>query len=331
MTNKGIFWKYLGNRYLTSQEVLEFYSNAKMKKILMIDLIKQRLFEDIWKRLQLYDEINPPIINSYNSKFLRCDRRARIVETKNIEHAKLNLNKNEFTIYVNEDKSLPQKRTLISHEIGHTFLYNVNEVSIEPLYIKDGILDYIEPDSSKLYKEEGFIYEIGRYLLIPSPLLKKYLSKNPLMSSFLNGVSENVFNVTKDLMARRLYWDISDWNLRSNYWRDSVLIMYPISKTTKIESNSPFGATEIFRGTDLKNTNVRTEIWPWLIPLVNESYANPEKLIDSENFQHNNWFKPIKIKGHEMKAELKYLPVDFRIYILIYPKVSSQLVISEFA
>lgn len=315
---KEDIWQALSQVYLKDYEIIKYNREGKRNEI--IGLIKKRLFEDVWRRMQRYGETQPPFIISKNSKFLQKDRKAEIKETENVKFAIMEIKDGSFVIHINKNLGITQKRTLIAHELGHTFLYNADKVPIEPYYYRNRSFDLIE-GALVIYKEEGVIYEVGRHILVPSEILGKPLSHSPSLDAFMKACK--TFLTTKDLMVRRLFWDTYNWEEKTNYWKNAVFIIYPITKIGDNEYPPPNGNTEIFRGTLFKNFKVK-RVWPLLIPMLELGLNNAEEIINSEDLRHSSWFKPIKFKKNELKIELKYLPKDRRIYMLLCPRESDE-------
>lgn len=317
---KEDIWQGLSRVYLKDHEIMRYGGEGKRNEI--IRLIKKRLFEDVWRRMQRYGETQPPFIISKNSKFLQKDRKTIIRETENVKFAIMEIEDNLFVLHVNKKLSVTQKRTLTAHELGHTFLYNVDKVPIEPYYYRNRSFDLVESASDIAYKkEEGFVYEVGRHILVPSEILGKSLSHRPSIDAFMKACK--TFLTTKDLMVRRLFWDTYDWEEKNNYWKNSIFLIYPLTKIGDNEYPPPNGNAEIFRGSLFKNFKA-TRVWPLLIPMLELSLNNAEEIINSEDFGHSSWFKPIKFKKIELKIELKYLPKDHRVYILLCPRESKE-------
>jgi hypothetical protein len=320
MTDENL-WISLAKKYLSSDEIQNAISSDDKKRFL--NLIKQRLFDDAWTRMEYFGETKPPFIESINSKFLQFDRKISIIETDQINYAKLDAIENGFILKINKSKNETQKRTLIAHEVGHTFLYDVDEIPIKPIFSRDRVSDYFEKDRHSLYsKEEAFVYEIARHILVPSNLLEKDLSLTPSLDMFLESCGKNHFHVSKDLMAKRLYWDTHNWDEELNYWPQSILLLYPISKLSNNRPIPPAGNSEIFKGKDkkFKKIDVKLKMWNSFIPVLHLATTSPNRTIISKNLDLQPGFKDIKIDGMNLFFEMRYSSIDQRIYILILPQ-----------
>jgi len=313
---KQDIWQALGRVYLTDYEIMQHGRKGNRNE--KTELIKRRLFEDLWRRMKNCKETTYPFIKSKNSKFLQNDRKVKIKETEDINFSIMEVKDDGFIIYVNKNLSIEKKRTLIAHELGHTFLYNTDKLPIKPYFNRNRRSDLIKSSQSVAYKEEeGFVYEIGRHILIPTEILEKTVPNNPSLSAFFKACK--IFLTTKDIMARRLFWDIYDWSKKINYWKDAILIFCPISKIRRNKYTMPRGNKEIFRGYFLKNFQLK-ERWQFIIPILKYSLNKQEKIINSETIKNLSWDKPFKFKGSEFIIEMKYIPHDYRIYIMIYPR-----------
>ena len=273
-------WRALSYVYLDEKELL-LYAPIEHRKRL-VGLIKDRLFENVWSRMQKYGERTPPFIKSFDSRFLSIDRKVKIFQINEIERGKMSVSGNFFMIYINRNLSFKEKRTALAHELGHTFLYDVDSVPIKP-YCDVTVRDIVAGNNrEKLFDlQEGFVWEIGRYILIPSPALEKIVPRNPTINDFLDACKN--FNVTKDVMARRLFWDVYDIDNGHNYWPYSALFIYPIAKIDDRMLPVPRGNSEIFRGAFFKNFNIKM-YWEHLAPIVTYCANNPKEMIKSKDF-----------------------------------------------
>jgi hypothetical protein len=304
-------WAALSRIYLTDSEVTD--ANPKTNSKFFINLIKKRLFLNIWEKMQKFDEKSPPFLTQ-NDFPLKCCK-AIINETEDVKWGHLQLNEENFTIYLNKNLNETKKRTVLAHELGHTFLYDLQKKPITPYYHRERSLDLLHPNIYDL--DEGFVYEIGRFLLVPSKAISKYISKNPTLDSFLDACSQ--FQTTKDVMAKRLIWDIHDFDTGEKFWNTALLIFYQIAEEgDDILWEIPKGNKYIYRGVFFKNFHFE-KYWPLIVPLLNTSLRKPNVLLKS-SLVDTVKLKQIIFKNSKIKVELKYLPNDKRIYILFSKK-----------
>jgi len=325
MNNKNL-WQALAKKYLSSNEIQNTISAEDKKR--MVNIIKMRLFDDLWIRMEKFGETKPPFIELPNSKFLCFDRKTTIIETDEINHAKLETNDDGFLLKVNKLKNETQKRTLIAHEIGHTFFYDVDNIPVKPFFTRDRVGDYFEGNRTAIYsKEEAFVYEIARHVLVPSKSLERILPPTPSLDAFLESCGKNQFHISKDLMAKRLYWDTHYWVTEFNYWPHSILVLYPASKIEKNEILAPLGNTEIFKGKDkaFKKIDIKMKIWDRLIPMIRLTLNSPNRTIFSKNLDERAGFHGLRIDRTTLLIEMKYVPSDQRIYILIFPQHAEKM------
>lgn len=317
--NKINIWKSLAHIYLKDFEIIDTINENK--RDFYRNLIKNRLFKDVWKRMLECDEDKPPFLTNKYSKFIRIDRKSEIRETLNEKHAHLELKENRFIIFINQRKSEYEKRTLISHELGHTFLYDVDRLPIRSYIEELTNFQLLAFKNLNYYqREEGMIYEIARHILIPSEFLIKIVPLEPSLEVFIKSCNKENFFTTKSLMAKRLYWDIHDWDLKSKYWDDSILIIYPLSRIQDKIFEPPSGNNEIYRGSKLMSINIKNKIWPWLIPQITLSLKNKNKTIHSEDFISQDLIDPLLIHNCEYISESLFIPYEKCIYSLIFAK-----------
>jgi len=304
-------WQALGRLYLTDSELIDANPISNNKKY--IYLIKKRFFQSIWEKMRKYNEISPPFLEKQDFISLCC--KSIIKETEKIDWGKLELTNNNFIIHINKNLNERKKRTVLAHELAHTFLYDFQINPIKPYYHRERSLDLISKNVYDL--DEGFVYEIGRFLLIPSKVMSKYIAKNPSLVSFLEVCS--LFNTTKDVMAKRLFWDIFDFDTDEKFWNTALLIFYSIPEDhTDILWEIPKGNKFIYRGKFFKNFHY-SDYWKLIVPLLKTSLMRPDILINSSLIDTKK-MKQILFKRSKIHIELKFLPKDKRIYILLRKK-----------
>ena len=304
-------WEALGRVYLRDFEIMEYYRGGDRKKF--VNLVKKRLLVDVWRRMQRYGENKPPFL--INQNFIRNGCKAYIEEVDNVKCARMEVKDDAFIISINKNLRNTQKRTYLAHELGHTFLYNLDKIPIEPYYARERSLDLV---LENVYTyDEGLVYEIGRFLLIPSNILENYIPRIASINDFIRACE--TFVTTKDVMVRKLFWDIYEWNSGAKYWKDGFLIFYPISEiTTNKELSLPKGNKKVFRGNFFKYFQIK-KLWHTLAQILYLALSRPKELITLYDCKDFDSFEPVKFKGVELRIEMKYIPEDYRIYLLGTP------------
>lgn len=184
------FWDRLRNVYggLTNEET------------------KLNLLNYVWGQMRIHGERNAPVLkNPSESKFIKSRRTCIRYENMQKIDGYLDATDNGFVIVLSKElkKNPLRLRTVIAHEIGHTFFYDVNSTPVKPICP-------IEESQSCLWKtHEGLAYEIGRNILVPRQILKKYLHFTPSVRELLE--LKSMFRVTFPILARQLvqenFWD----------------------------------------------------------------------------------------------------------------------------
>lgn len=305
-TDENGFWA-LEHRFLSKEEIVSEGEDAKLA------LIKKRLYRTIWEEMRQYDETRPPFI-APDSQFVRHSRKCKVVETGEVRSARISRSESGFTIYINEDLWPAKKRTQLAHELGHTYLYDVDADPIEPLGDWKSDLDSVR-DSDRMWgADEGFAWEVGGQLVVPSQVLPTFVPPVASIRSVLRAATE-VFRITKSSMVKRLYWHTHDWGDGSNYWPDSVLIMYP---KRKVEDGMPppEGNSEVFKGENFRNARL-SEVWGSLAPIVRESVSAPGRTVFPGPANETSERRPVSLNGVSMRVEAKFVPRDRRVYLLI--------------
>jgi hypothetical protein len=300
-------WEALGRLYLTNSEIIDAIS--KEDKKYFINTIKKRFFKKIWEKMKKNGENSPPFL--YHRNFLLECCKAIVNETEDTKWGYLEVDNDHFIINVNKNLSDIKKRTILAHELGHIFLHDLETKPFSPIYHRERSLDLL---STNVYNEdEGFVYEIGRFLLIPSTAISNYIPKNPSLESFLKGCS--LFQTSKDVMAKRLFWDIQDFNKGERYWNTALLFFYSIEEEGDFLWEIPKGNKNVYRGHFFKNFPAE-KYWHLIIPLLNKSLLKPDILIESPLIDTKK-MRQIKFKNCKIKIELQYIPRDRRLYVLL--------------
>jgi len=97
--------------------------------------------------------------------------------------------------------------TTLSHEIGHTYFYDIYKNPPECL-VSDRILE-----KKKWYRQfEGMAFDLGREVLLPRESFTRYVLEkynHPSLANFFSMYSE--LKVSKDVLAQRLMKDLNLW------------------------------------------------------------------------------------------------------------------------
>lgn len=308
--NHSNVWMALGKLYLTDSEIVD--NIPKLDKTDSINIIKKRFFSNLWNTMVRDGEIFPPFL--LKTDFLSCTFKILIQENNTVQWGNLELYDDHFVVNININLSDLKKRTVLAHEIGHTLLYDTQTRPIKEIYHRERSLDLL---SKNIYNEdEGFIYEIGRFLLIPSNAIQHYIPQKPSLDAFLHSCS--IFRTTKDVMAKRLFWDIINYDKEIKFWESALLIFYPFEEGQDNLSEFPKGGKYIFRGVFFKNFQIE-KYWDFLLPLLRSSINKPEVLISGTLIDVKKQ-KYLIFKKSKIFIEFKYLPKDRRVYIMIRQK-----------
>ena len=141
-------------------------------------------------------EISPPFLRDLRSSdFVRSRKIVKISESELAHNGLLTPTQNGFIIHLRSNLERKKKRTVVAHELGHTFFYNM---SLEPP------VQFISDQHSVLdnWAVEGAAFEIGRQILIPSDWLDS-VKRRESLEIFFSLIEK--FDVTRDILARRLF------------------------------------------------------------------------------------------------------------------------------
>jgi len=215
----------------------ELYSGGHSNDESREDLIKnakETLWTYIWNRMRRYGEIRPPFIeNPQSSDFVKSQGVQEII-TSDIKGYGYLLRKNDhFIIVIKKGLQETKKRSVIAHELGHTFFFDSNNKHI---YFYENIC------SRNCWRFiEGPAFEIGRQILVPKQSLSEWVSSN-ISIEFFNELKRK-YKVSKNIMAFRLIHDLRLWN---------VYMFFTKYDSTKDEIMLP-RIHERFKGISFKN------------------------------------------------------------------------------
>jgi Zn-dependent peptidase ImmA (M78 family) len=176
--------------------------------------------------MKIHGETRPPLINEpEKSEFVKSRKAKIIYADMNKIDGYLDVCTQGFSIIVNKNLSETRKRSIIAHELGHTFLFDIQSNPIKP-YLQ------LEQSMKKRWESmEGLVSEIGRQILVPKAFLERYRYLNPSLKSFQK--LRKIFNVTVDIMARRLVHDSKFWDVFifvSGFDENSKKLAIPMNK-----------------------------------------------------------------------------------------------------
>ena len=233
--------------------------------------IKGRILDYVWGQLRIHGEREPPLIkNPEKSKFVKS-RRAKIVYVdmdKTDGH--LDVRPEDFLIFVNKNLSERRKRSVIAHELGHTFLFDIENKPIKPY------LQLSWSTKERWRSVEGLAWQIGRQILVPKVLLRKYCCSDPCVKLFEK--LRKIFNVTTDVMARRLIHDLKLWDVFmfvSEFKESAQRFTIPASKD-RFKSRNSFRNFNLNMHWDIIQQtlleNHRTGITEWNLEIGKKCY-----------------------------------------------------------
>jgi len=137
--------------------------------------------------------------------------------------------------------------TTFSHEIGHTYFYDICKDPPECL-ISNSILE-----TKKWFRQfEGMAFDLGREVLLPRKSFTRYVmdkGKHPSLSSFLEMHLE--LKISTDVLAQRLMKDL-------NLWRACVFWGRTSYRDTKILKKGLHGPHIIVRDRDKRKGGFAT-------------------------------------------------------------------------
>lgn len=206
----------------------------------------------VWNQMKLHGEEQPPFITNEASDFIGS-RRAKVQEI-DIQDSDGYLvpTVDGFNVYLRTGLEPHRRRSVLAHEIGHTFLFDTTESP--PRMRTRGSA------GQEWRNVEGPSYEIGRQILVPSYWLKK-LAKEPSLSNFIQ--LKKIFQTTNHLLARRIVQDLKVWD---------VCVMVGTADPPEFTQGGKF------RGQSFKSFSVEKNA-NHVVPLFREASSNLESIV----------------------------------------------------
>lgn len=201
----------------------------------VLQYCRAQVMKYVWELMRRHGEFSPPFLeNPEHSEFIKSRMINEIKYGDNIDyHGNLVPNSDGFTLILKNGLSSVRRRNVIAHEIGHTFMYDLDGLPPKPFLPSDFSWKYIE----------GPAYEIGRHVLVPDAWL---IERNHDVSLENFIVLLSLFQVSNDVLARRLIHDLELW--------DAILIVNPhMVLNTDMKSAS----SAIFRGRSFRSLKLK--------------------------------------------------------------------------
>lgn len=203
--------------------------------------IGQELVSVIKAHFTIFDDISPPYLDDLGSNFITSGRFSDVEITSDVRIGKILKLNRRFKISLNDGiyyKDLNKFREVLSHELGHTYIYKLSENTLDRM-IRYDIFDAILY-SDQYKKIEDFSSRIGRELLVPCDDLPKYFN-NISLRGFIE--LSKVFKVNIELISRRLLEDVYYFDEKQPFIRNSLMVIDDNNKRRiigKIPIKMPF-------------------------------------------------------------------------------------------
>jgi hypothetical protein len=197
--------------------------------------LRKLVMDYVWQRMRRNGEVSPPFLRDpIKSEFVKSQKIKLIRESDSTNvHGMLVAETGGFVLLVKSGLEEHRRRSVVAHEIGHTFFYDIDV---------DPPVPYMDQKFS-WELVEGPAYEIGRQILLPEKwLLQQH--REPCIETFLE--LQKTFNVSQQLLARRLIHDLKLWD---------VLIL--LSPETTLQPTSISPVTTTFKGPAFANFKVK--------------------------------------------------------------------------
>lgn len=224
--------------------------------------------------MSMHGEKQPPFLRDYKrSDFLNALGVKKVIELDIKGDGYLLRGKDYFVIALKRSLGKVRKRTIIAHELGHIFLWNLN-------YDK-GFYSFGWNNLKSDWKcIEGPAYEIGRQILVPMQSLSDSIRESQTLK-FFNELKKQ-YETSKEIMAFRLIHDLQLWDVYlffTHYDSKSKQIILPANH-------------ERFKGKTFKYFSL-TQNWSPIVDALREGLETPNKY----------HFCKVKIKGKYYSIE----------------------------
>ncbi len=196
MSEKVQTWLLLAKKHCGNDvEDFSLIKNAPWK-------CRELVLEHVWRTMRDLGEVRPPFIGApEKSGFVKSRRISRVQYSENTtQHGHLVPNGRGFTLLVKVGLTPERERSVIAHELGHTYFFDVTKDPPEPFSTHGFSWENIEGPS----------YEIGRGILVPRRWLLDR-ARRPSLESFLSLMHD--FRVSAQVLARRLVHDVRLWDI----------------------------------------------------------------------------------------------------------------------
>lgn len=250
--------------------------------------IKGKIYHQIEKLLEMENQKGPYI----NLEALYTHRKILNVSESKLDNqtkAQLIPIKGGFVIQIRKDLNSIDRRTVIAHEIGHTFLYDIDKDIPKMDYPKD---------SRSYWIREGYAREIARAILIPHQSIKSIIEKNkkPPSIKHLNELSK-LYMVSNNLLRIRLINDLKSWDclIFNSELKNGNCINVNPSYTSKGDTYQNYNIPKTLNPKSLNKHHY--ELYHFLISAFNQKYKN-EKInfyqskfnIESKRFFNKGYY-----------------------------------------
>jgi hypothetical protein len=218
----------LVEKYLSPAEMIahDYPNDARRASIYKKKLSRKRLHELIENRLLDLDGDSPPFLTTDRCDFIVKDRRINTIPSMETRYGIMILEMDHFNFFVNDSihsaDDRGQYRTILSHEIGHTFLYNYREKRIEPMHHVPSYMSWLLPTEFDDEKEL-IASELGRRVLIPGWAVEALVGNSPKLSSLIR--ARDIFDVEISFIARRLMEDVHFHEKNRPCWENCFAVI----------------------------------------------------------------------------------------------------------
>ncbi len=245
-------WAWLGKELLNYETFLS--SDLHNFK----ETVKTALLENALRLVKATGQTEPP----FDPEPIAKIRKANILKLP-LEHHGMLIPTNEgFTMKINTSMPLVRQRIACAHEIGHTFLYNMETSPPSKAFVSS---------KDRYWVEEVIAYRIAHEILMPEPSIRSYLehAKSPYIEDFKQ--IAKLFLVSAEVLSQRIQ-ELRAWNV--------LMLIFEITDEFDIKLYRTFNCSHRKLNVAKKGTIVQDKI---LYNILHKAFLDEENVIIREN------------------------------------------------
>jgi Zn-dependent peptidase ImmA (M78 family) len=245
-------WVWLGKELLNYEPILS--SDPHNFK----ENVQTALLENARSLVKETGQTEPPFDPEPVAKI----RKANIVKLPLEHHGMLIPTKGGFTMKINNSMPLVRQRVACAHEIGHTFMYDMESSPPSKAFASS---------MNRYWVEEVIAYRIAHEILMPEPAIKSYLeqAKSPYIEEFKK--IAKLFLVSGEVLSQRIQ-ELKAWNV--------LILIFEMTDEFNMKLHRTFNCGDKKLNVAKKGTLVKDTIF---YNILHKAFIEEENVIIQEN------------------------------------------------